>query len=87
MNDWVNMLQAKPKAPVVHQKRTKVEPRTPEVKQAIAERVCNQMFRQKPYPPEDECHERLRDEAHLTMPAARKFVADYKVRNLIGGLL
>lgn len=86
VGSWFNMLTPKeveeaPKGKRVYYKGT---PRTSQQKEALGLRVCNQMYRQIPYPPEDETLERLQDETLMRLPEAKAFLKKYKADNHIG---
>lgn len=88
MHDWLGLLAPIP--PVVKtarsteaRSRRKVEGRSPAQKEALALRICNQMFRQVPYPEVHLTHERINEEAHMTKGQAERFVKKYMKTNKI----
>lgn len=87
MNDWLGLLATPAPAKTTPKNRKnarrKVAGRSPEQKDALALRICNQMFRQVPYPALHMTLERINDEAQMTIGQAKKFVKEYMKTNNI----
>lgn len=84
MNDWLTLLTPPPKkVRTGRYKRELVERRSPELKYAVALRICNQMFRQVPPAEEIDTLDRLEDEAQLTAIQAKVYLKKYKIENEI----